>query len=262
MIRIEDPGHYLSRTLFMRESYILSNVISSMHDSRRQPNWFRLKGAANIFLRIALQRIAMCSTYVSIVRREVNRAIISIRGITDVSSFHTVSTSRKLAPRPTRAAGWQSAPKKHRKTTRPVITVAPALSSHYQRALARCINPNTFFRVVCFVNSRSRRANIRPRISIKNIFACKCVLLPEVFYLILQQNWAASSHFFTYHIPITFNDRSLHMCWNITSCQKQCIPKDNKKGTFIIKCEIDSLRDVWLLCNIKLNVSYMFRLNN
>jgi len=84
----------------LRGNHILSNVISSIHDPRRQSNWFRLKGAANIFLRIALHGLAMCM-YVSIVRREVNRAIISIRGITDVSSFHTVSTSRKLAPRPT-----------------------------------------------------------------------------------------------------------------------------------------------------------------
>ena len=36
--------------------------------------------------------------------------------------------------------GWQLAPKKHRKTSRPVITVAPVLSSHYQRALVRRIN--------------------------------------------------------------------------------------------------------------------------
>lgn len=79
------------------ETHILSNVISSMHDPPRQSNWFRLKGAADIFLRIALHG---CTVHVSIVRREVNRAIISIRGITDVSSFHTVSTSRKLA-RPT-----------------------------------------------------------------------------------------------------------------------------------------------------------------
>lgn len=67
------------------------------HDGARS-NWFRLKGAVDIFLRIALHDPP--SRAVLIVRREVNRAIISIRGITDVSSFHTVSTSRKLA-RPT-----------------------------------------------------------------------------------------------------------------------------------------------------------------
>lgn len=154
-----------------RDSYSFECNLFDAWSTTAVDNWFRLKGAADIFLRIALHG---CTVHISIVRREVNRAIISIRGITDVSSFHTVSTSRKLWLDP-RAAGWQLAPKKHRKTSRQVITVAQALSSHYQRALARCINPNTFFRVVCFVNSRHTASILAHclRFSIKNIFACK-----------------------------------------------------------------------------------------
>jgi len=111
----------------------LSNVTPNTWPMSRHSNWFCLKGAADIFLRITLHP---CMSWSCAMRY---RAIISIRGITDVSSFHTVSTSRKLA-RSTLVAGWQLAPKKHRKTFRPVITVAPVLSSHYQRALARRIN--------------------------------------------------------------------------------------------------------------------------
>lgn len=124
--------HVCSRILDIRKPY-LPNVILNTWPMSRQSNWFRLKSAADIFLRITLHDAPSWSCAVRY------RAIISIRGITDVSSFHTVSTSRKL-PRSTLAAGWQLAPKKHRKTSRPVITVAPVLSSHYQRALARCIN--------------------------------------------------------------------------------------------------------------------------
>lgn len=47
----------------------------------------------------------------------------------------------------------QSAPKKHRKTSRPIITVAPVLSSHYQRALARCINLIRFSRWSVWIRS-------------------------------------------------------------------------------------------------------------
>lgn len=102
------------------------------HGSRTGSAW----KAPRIFFSVSHCTMYPCTSWSCAVRY---RAIISIRGITDVSSFHTVSTSRKLA-RFTLAAGWQLAPKKHRKTSRPVITVAPVLSSHYQRALAQRIN--------------------------------------------------------------------------------------------------------------------------
>lgn len=136
----------------LRGNHILLNVISSIHDPRRQSNWFRLKGAANIFLRIALHGLQCACTSRSCAARWTGRSFRSAESrMLARSTRFRHRGSWLLDPR---AAGWQLAPKKHRKTSRPVITVAPALSSHYQRALARCINPNTFFRVVCFVNSR------------------------------------------------------------------------------------------------------------
>lgn len=65
-----------------------------------------------------------------------NRAIISIRGITDVSPVPHGLDIEEVGS--TRGCSWP--PKKRRKTSCPVITVAPVLSARYKRALTRCIN--------------------------------------------------------------------------------------------------------------------------
>jgi len=74
-----------------------------------------------IFFSVSYCTIHSCTSWSYAVKY---RAIISIRGITDVSSFHTVSTSRKWLDLRW-LVGWQLAPKKHRKTSRLIITVAP-----------------------------------------------------------------------------------------------------------------------------------------
>ncbi|KYQ52241.1 hypothetical protein ALC60_08856 [Trachymyrmex zeteki] len=76
------------------------------------------------------------------------RAIISIRGITDVSSFHTVSTSRKLAR--STLAGWlavgpeetsQNLSSGNNRCTGAIQSLPASFGSAHQ--------PNTFSRVVC-----------------------------------------------------------------------------------------------------------------
>lgn len=183
------------------------------------------------------------------------RAIISIRGITDVSSFHTVSTSRKLA-RSTLAASWQLAPKKHRKTSRPVITVAPVLSSYYPASFGSAQQPNTFFRVVC-LNSRYCTTQIFTRGSRFSILQKLIRVIRRWFYSELQEGmnsvvriitaisfpyavaalkkvWICIINYYNlflwllfavqqiFLLPLMLFNWLFYTCWNIISDQKQC----------------------------------------
>lgn len=129
----------------MHNSYRIRMLPSLTHDlclGRRIGSAWK---APRIFFSVSHCTMLPCTSWSCAVKY---RAIISIRGITDVSSFHTVSTSRKLAR--STLAGWlavgpeetsQNLSSGNNRCTGAIQSLPASFGSAHQ--------PNTFSRVVC-----------------------------------------------------------------------------------------------------------------